>query len=172
MQLPVSASSSETLFLVFAEKEFPLLPNVYPKPWDVHTKVWNICTKSWDIHPKLWDINRTTQKKEFSRYFERVYAQWAKCSTNKTVSACVFPKFHTHILPAILTPLFDTKINQDINKRFYDESKLQSKANCGCGKADATDDGNDCTETSHKGVYPNQGDAERMGQAQPALHSA
>ena len=74
--------------------------------------------------------------------------------------------------PPILTPLFDTKINQDINKRFYDESKLQSKANCGCGKADATDDGNDCTETSHKGIYPNQSDAERMGQAQPALYSA
>jgi hypothetical protein len=71
-----------------------------------------------------------------------------------------------------LTPLFDTKINQDINKRFYDESKLQSKANCGCGKADATDDGNDRTETSHKGIYPNQSDAKRMGQAQPALHSA
>lgn len=74
--------------------------------------------------------------------------------------------------PPILTPLFDTKINQDKNKRFYDESKLQPKANCGCGKADATDDGNDCTEKAHKGVYPNQGDAERMGQAQPALHSA
>ena len=103
MQLPVSVFSSETLFLVFAEKIFPVLPNVYPKPWDVHTKVWNICTKSWDIHPRLWDINRTTQKKEFSRYFERVYAQWAKCSTTKTVNACVFIKFHTHF-----APYFDT----------------------------------------------------------------
>ena len=103
MQLPVSAFSSETLFLVFAEKIFPLLPNVYPKPWDVHTKAWNICTKSWDIHPRLWDINRTTQKKEFSRYFERVYAQWAKCSTTKAVNACVFIKFHTHF-----APYFDT----------------------------------------------------------------
>lgn len=71
-----------------------------------------------------------------------------------------------------MTPLFDTKINQDKYKRFYDESKLQPKANCGCGKADATDDGNDHTETPHKGIYPNQGDAERMGQTQPALYSA
>ena len=103
MQLPVSVFSSETLFLVFAEKIFSVLPNVYPKPWDEHTKVWNICIKSWDIHPKLWDINRTTQKNEFTRYFERVYAQWEKCSTTKAVNACVFIKFHTHF-----APYFDT----------------------------------------------------------------
>lgn len=36
-------------------------------------------------------------EKKFSRYFKRVYAQWAKCSTNKTVNACVFPNFHTHL---------------------------------------------------------------------------
>jgi hypothetical protein len=52
-------------------------------------------------------------------------------------------------LPAILTPLFDTKINQDKYKRFYDESELQPKANSGCAKADATDDGNDCTEKTN-----------------------